>query len=99
MTSPPLRVPRLHQTFMLTESLMKRTLPSPNMVLTPPGWLLVALAKFAAFAALGQLGIPLLPQPMNAQEFHGYCFELGGTMVLNIVKPVLPRLQTYPRVL
>jgi hypothetical protein len=79
--------------FMPIESLTNLTLPSPNPTLTPPGWLLLAFEKFAALAALGQLGTPPLPPPMKEQVFHGYCFELGGTTVLNIVKPVLPRPQ------
>jgi len=28
------------------------------------------------------------------QWLKGYCFEFGGTMVLNRVNPVLPMLQT-----
>ena len=36
---------------MLTESLMKRTLPSANAKLHPPGWLLAALTKLDASGA------------------------------------------------
>src|SRR5271157_1639972 len=37
-TSPPLRVTRPRNVTTLIESLMNRTLPSPNRALMPPGW-------------------------------------------------------------
>ena len=43
MISLPARVPRAHQVWMLTESLTNFTEPSPKAMLTPPGWLLVAV--------------------------------------------------------
>ena len=38
MTSPPLSVTRPRSVTGLTESFKKRTLPSPNRTLQPPGW-------------------------------------------------------------
>src|SRR5579883_745232 len=40
MISPRFRLPRAHQAWRLTESLMNRTDPSDMATLTPPGWLL-----------------------------------------------------------
>ncbi len=42
MTSPPLRVPRPHQTWRLTELLTKCTEPSAKHTFTPPGCRLFA---------------------------------------------------------
>ena len=45
MTSPPALVPRAHQMFIAIEALANRTLPSAMVMLTPPGWLLLALSN------------------------------------------------------
>ena len=45
-TSPFAFVPRDHQIPQLTVLLAKRTLPSPIMTLTPPGWWLWALTNW-----------------------------------------------------
>src|SRR4051794_25438855 len=90
MTSPPARVPRLHQTGWLIELLTNLTLPSPIRVLAPPEWLLVA---FANSAWSGQ------PPPLDRHAPHGYCVEFGGTIVLKSVIPLAPTSQKMPRAL
>src|SRR5262245_58518145 len=67
---------------------MNLTLPSVNSVLTPPGWVLEALAKVAWS---GQ------PPPVWRQALQAYCLELGVTTVLNSVSPTSPTSQKRPR--
>ena len=88
MTSPLALVPSAHQVVMAIELLMKRTLPSAIMQLTPPGWLLVAFSYWPNAK----------PQPpqLNRQPPQGYCVEFGGTIVLNDEYAWRPTAQRYP---
>ncbi len=88
MTSPLALVPRDIQTTCWMESLMNRTLPSPNKTLTPPGWLLCALLYDESSG----------PQPPQEErhEFQGYCLEFGVTTVWNRVIVRAPQPQRQP---
>jgi hypothetical protein len=73
---------------MLTELLTNRTLPSVIRVLQPPEWLLVELTMW-------ELSTPH-PKQSCRHEFHVYCDEFGGTIVLNSVMPGVPHDQYWP---
>jgi hypothetical protein len=70
------------------ESLINLTLPSANVQLTPPGWLLVA----------GKLKpqLPSQPYPQPARQPLNPS-ELGVWTVLKIVEPSAPSAQRQPR--
>ena len=83
MTSPPARVPRLHQMFRAIESLMNRAEPSPISTFTPPGWALLApMVKLLSDRILLRLS--------NRQPLK---MSLGFWMVLKRVKPGTPHTQ------
>ena len=86
-------VPSCIHVRILTEDLTKRTLPSANSTLQPPGCRLVALVICELSTPHGGGGPP--PQS-ERQEFQGYCVEDGGTIVWNIVTPGVPQAQFSP---
>src|SRR5258708_6861015 len=70
------------------ESLINFTLPSANVQLTPPGWLLVA--------GMLRPQLPSQPEPQPARQ-PLTPNELGVWTVLNIVEPSAPSAQRQPR--
>src|SRR4051794_3895054 len=65
-TSPPARVARAHQTpVRLIVLLIKRTLPSQNRMLAPPGWKLAGPSKAESSAPPPALSAPLIEQVPN----------------------------------
>ncbi len=89
ITSPPAIVPSCIHVCILTEDFTKRTLPSANSTLQPPGCWLVALT-------ICELSTPQPDAQSERQEFQGYCVEEGGTIVWNNVSPGVPHAQFSP---
>ena len=90
-TSPPARVPRVHQVFIATVLLTNLTLPSPQDV-DPAG---VVAGGVGEVGVVGRVG-PQAPQP-NLQWPHVWV-ELGGTIVLKS-EASAPEAQNQPRLM
>src|SRR5579883_981489 len=88
MTSPLALVPSDHQVVIEIELLMNLTLPSANPTLQPPGWRLLAFSYWPS-----ETGPPVLS---GRQPDHGFCVELGVTIVLKREWPVMGEAQRQP---
>src|SRR4051794_8379708 len=75
--------------FIEIESFTNRTLPSPMRVLTPPECKLLALMYW--------LESGLQPTQPFRQLPQGYCFELGGTIVVNMANVCDPTIHCWPQ--